>query len=90
MTVLDFLKSKSAEEIAENYEIVSALDYDVFDCASDCYECDCEYLGHSTCCEDQIYEGQCETWRNNGICPHNIDREEVRKRLVIEWLNKEM
>lgn len=106
MTILEFLQTKSAEEIAErlsNVEEDSTSDKfgnafsigcndEYFDISEDCpYEC--EYLSSGWNYEDAWMNGMCNLERYGDECkgcPYKIDRSKVLKREIIEWLNSEI
>lgn len=89
MTVLDFLKSATAEEIAEKKFVLVALDIgygqNYFAIDAEC-PMECKYLEKDQECE--CYNGYCSRLKNP--CPYNIDRDAVTKKQIINWLNREV
>ena len=95
MTVLELFKTKTAEEIADEYvkEYRSGgsggpLYYFLRDELSDLWDCprDCE----NYCKYDSNYDSDICLLESGKKCPYNIDKDEVLKREFTEWLNVEI
>ena len=107
MTILEFLKTKSAEEIAERIshhdeektdKFWSAFNIghtsEFFDVSTDCPR-ECKYLESGWAyAEDWWMNGECDLDPEDPDdcegCPYKIDRKEVLKKLVLQWLNTEV
>ncbi len=95
MTVLEFLRSASAEEIAnaiseENSTVGAAFDINTnccyFDMASECPE-ECDNLVTGEEYETALYNGMC--LNDHHDCPYHVDRTETVKKQVMEWLSED-
>ena len=88
MTNLEKLKS---DDIKTVIEVVEKCVFEAigggFDGDHDCYDRNCPYLEDGWKYEDSWVNGMC--LKEDSICPFNIDRDKVIRRLITEWLNKE-
>ena len=102
MTILELFKTKTAEEIADEYmkerksvlityskTPLYALLCDKFSDLCDCPE-DCENYCDYDSDYDSYYDSDICILEFGKKCPYNIDRNEVLKREFIEWLNMEI
>ena len=91
MTILEFLKSATAEDIAKNKSVLEALDIgygqNYFSMDAEC-PMECRYLTKDEEYECECYNGYCSRYENP--CPYSIDRDAVVKKQIIEWLNREV
>lgn len=98
MTILELFKTKTAEEIADEYmrerkSVLITCDKTplyafLCDKFSDLWDCpeDCE----NYCDYDSYYDSDICLLESGKKCPYNINRDEVLKREFIEWLNLEI
>lgn len=97
MTLLELFKNNDAETIAKTIvehhyagipgDFILMFDFQGWD-DCDCPD-NCEYLEKDWSYEDSWMNGMCDL--NEGEkCPYHVDRKEVLKRSLIEWLNEEI
>ena len=102
MKVVEFLRTANLEEIVNKivepcindegfagYDDWRRIFYsDLWDCSVDCPE-QCKYLEQGHTYEDEGMNGAC--MRPYGSdCPYKINGNEVFKRILKEWFNKEI
>lgn len=92
MTILEMFRTKTVEEIADEYVKESRNEGPLYsflcDEFSDLWDCpeDCE----NYCDYDSYYDSDICLLESGKKCPYNIDRNEVLKREFTEWLNVEI
>ena len=92
MTNIEFLNKATAEELAER--IVKDKKFGCAFDTGDFFRCDakcegCEYYEDGYTYEDSWMNGMCSLGEGEK-CPHSINRDDVLKNDILEWLNSDV